>query len=59
MGNAEFETGDIEIAGLNFPGATLEIPKLFTLGPNLKLFGAVDADITLSGHLESKVQITS
>ena len=60
IGKAKFETGDIEIAGLeNFPGATFGIPKLLTVGPNFKLFGAVDAEVTLSGHLESKVQIAS
>ncbi|KAL8916580.1 MAG: hypothetical protein Q9172_006245 [Xanthocarpia lactea] len=60
VGKAIFETGDIEIAGLeNFPGATFGIPKLLTVGPNFKLFGSVDAEVTLSGHLESKVQIAS
>ncbi|KAL8730716.1 MAG: hypothetical protein Q9166_003908 [cf. Caloplaca sp. 2 TL-2023] len=58
VGKAKFETGDIEIAGLeNFPGATFGIPKLLTVGPNFKLFGAVDAEVTLSGHLESRIQI--
>ncbi|KAI4285352.1 MAG: hypothetical protein L6R38_000708 [Xanthoria sp. 2 TBL-2021] len=60
VGKAVFETGDIEIAGLeNFPGATFGIPKLLTVGPNFKLIGAVDAEVTLSGHLESKVQIAA
>ena len=60
VGRAKFGTGDIEIGGLeNFPGATFGIPKLLTVGPNFKLFGAVDAEVTLSGHLESKVQIAS
>ncbi|KAL8694715.1 MAG: hypothetical protein Q9224_003515, partial [Gallowayella concinna] len=60
VGKAKFETGDIEIAGLeNFPGATFGIPKLLTVGPNFKLFGAVDAEVTLSGHLESRVQIAA
>ncbi|KAL8701240.1 MAG: hypothetical protein Q9201_005019 [Fulgogasparrea decipioides] len=60
VGKAKFGTGDIEIAGLeNFPGATFGIPKLLTVGPNFKLVGAVDAEVTLSGHLESKVQIAS
>ncbi|KAI4122687.1 MAG: hypothetical protein LQ338_005669 [Usnochroma carphineum] len=60
VGKAKFGTGDIEIAGLeNFPGATFGIPKLLTVGPNFKLIGAVDAEVTMSGHLESKVQIAS
>lgn len=60
VGKAVFQTGDIEIAGLqNFPGATFGIPKLLTVGPNFRLYGAVDAEVTLAGHLESKVKIAS
>ncbi|KAL8756549.1 MAG: hypothetical protein Q9184_004463 [Pyrenodesmia sp. 2 TL-2023] len=60
VGKAKFSTGDIEILGLeNFPGATFGIPKLLIIGPNFKLIGAVDTEVTLSGHLESQVQITS
>ncbi|KAI9766214.1 MAG: hypothetical protein M1839_005004 [Geoglossum umbratile] len=60
FGKAIFQTGDIELLGLqNFPGATFSIPKLLTVGPNFRLFGAVDAEVTLSAHLESKVQIAS
>ncbi|KAL9030617.1 MAG: hypothetical protein Q9196_001284 [Gyalolechia fulgens] len=60
VGKAKFSTGDIELFGLeNFPGATFGIPKLLTVGPNFKLIGAVDAEVTLSGHLESQVRIAS
>ena len=60
VGKAVFQTGDIEIAGLqNFPGATFGISKLLTVGPNFRLYGAVDAEVTLAGHLESKVKIAS
>lgn len=60
VGRAKFETGDIELLGLeNFPGATFGIPKLITVGPNFKLYGAVDAEVTLSGHIESRVQIAT
>ena len=58
VGRAKFETGDKELLGLqNFPGATFGIPKLLTVGPNFKLYGAVEASVTLAGHLESKVEI--
>ena len=58
VGRAKFETGDKELLGLqNFPGATFGIPKLLTVGPNFKLFGAVEASVTLAGHLESRVDI--
>lgn len=60
VAKARFGTGDIEILGLeNFPGATFSIPKLITVGPNFKLFGSVDAEVILSGKLESKVHIAS
>ncbi|KAF8252102.1 glycosyl hydrolases family 18 protein-like protein [Wilcoxina mikolae CBS 423.85] len=59
-GKAIFKTGDFEIAGLqNFPGATFSIPKLLTVGPNFKLFAAAEAEVTLSGHIESRVDIAS
>ena len=58
VGRAKFETGDKELLGLqNFPGATFGVPKLLTVGPNFKLYGAVEAEVTLAGHLESKVDI--
>lgn len=58
VGRAVFETGDKELLGLqNFPGATFGIPKLLTVGPNFKLFGAIEASVTLAGHLESRVDI--
>lgn len=58
LGKAVFTTGDIDIVGLqNFPGATFSIPKLLTIGPNFRLVGSVDAEVTLAGHVESKVQI--
>ena len=58
VGRAKFETGDKELLGLqNFPGATFGIPKLLPVGPNFKLFGAVEASVTLAGHLESRVDI--
>ena len=58
VGRAKFETGDKELLGLqNFPSATFRIPKLLTVRPNFKLFGAVEASVTLTGHLESRVDI--
>ena len=58
VGRAMFETGDKELLGLqNFPGATFGIPKLLTIGPNFKLYGAVEASVTLAGRLESRVDI--
>jgi len=59
-GKAVYKTGDKELVGLqNFPGATFSIPKLLTVGPNFKLYASAEADVTLKGHLESRVDIAS
>ncbi len=58
VGRAKLETGDKELLGLqNFPGATFGLPKLLTLGPNFKLFGAVEASVALASLLESRIDI--
>lgn len=56
---AHFGTGDITLIDIPFPGASFKIPKLITVGPTLKIVGAVDGEVTLSGKLESKVSIAS
>jgi len=59
-GRAVFSSDDIELFGLqDFPGATFSIPKLVTIGPNFKVSVAVEAEVTLAGHLESRVDIAS
>ena len=60
VGRAKFDTHDVELLGLEkFPGATFGIPKLLTVGLKFKLYGAVDASVTLSGHLEFRIQIAT
>ncbi|KAF8457846.1 glycosyl hydrolases family 18-domain-containing protein [Kalaharituber pfeilii] len=60
MGRAVYESGDKELIGLqDFPGATFSIPKILTVGPNFKLHVALDADVTVAGHMESRVDIAS
>lgn len=59
-GKAVYMTGDKELFGLqNFPGATFSIPKLLTVGPNFKLYASAEADVTLKGHLEARVDIAN
>jgi chitinase len=59
LGRAAFSR-EVELLNLaNFPGATFSIPKLVTIGPNFRLMGQVDADITLAGHVESRANIAS
>jgi chitinase len=58
--SATFKTDDIELYGLDqFPGATFTVPGILTVGPNFRLFGAVDASVEIAGHLQADVAIGS
>ena len=57
IATASFSTGDIELFGLENFGATFSVPGILTVGPNFRIFGAVDGQVTLAGHLESQVNI--
>lgn len=60
LGEAKFETQDWKLGGLdNFPGATLRVPGIATIGPNFILYASADASLVLSGHLESKVTLAT
>ncbi|KAI9876312.1 MAG: hypothetical protein M1830_006786 [Pleopsidium flavum] len=54
---ASFQTGDLELFGLENFGATFSVPGILTVGPNFRVFGSVDGAVTLAGHLESQVNI--
>lgn len=56
---ASFSTGDIELFGLENFGATFSVPGILTVGPNFRIFGSVNGDITLAGHIESQVNLAS
>jgi chitinase len=59
LGRVHFNK-DFEFVNLgNFPGATFGIPKLVTVGPNFRLQGSVETEISLAGHLESRARIAS
>lgn len=57
LATASFSTGDIELFGLENFGATFSVPGILTVGPNFRIFGAVDGAVALAGHLESQVYI--
>jgi chitinase len=60
LGKVSFSKKDLELINLgSFPGATFGIPKLVTVGPNFRLLGGVEAEISLAGHIESRAQIAS
>lgn len=42
-----------------FPGATLQIPGIATIGPQLALRGRIEAGVTLSASLEAQVDVVS
>lgn len=57
-GKASFESPDWKLAGLdNFPGATFRVPGLVTIGPNFALYASVDAEMTLAGQFEARVNL--
>lgn len=59
LATAQFSTGDIELFGLDNFGATFRVPGIVTIGPNLRLFGSLDGEVSLSGQLVSQVKIAS
>lgn len=57
--SASFSTGDILILSADKFGVTFSVPGILTVGPNLKLYGSVDASFSLGAHLESNVNLVS
>ena len=54
---AQYDTGDIELFGLDDFGATFGIPGIVTVGPNFQLFGSVNVDLELSGKFQAQVNL--
>lgn len=52
---ASYATGDIELLGLESFGATFSIPGILTVGPNFRIFGNVNMDVSMSGKLQAEV----
>ncbi|CCD44019.1 hypothetical protein BofuT4_P062290.1 [Botrytis cinerea T4] len=55
--SAQYDTGDVELFGLENFGATFAIPGIVTVGPNFKLYGSVNFDLSLSGQFEAHVAL--
>ncbi|KAM3148412.1 hypothetical protein ABEW05_011367 [Botrytis cinerea] len=55
--SAQYDTGDVELFGLENFGATFAIPEIVTVGPNFKLYGSVNFDLSLSGQFEAHVAL--
>lgn len=55
--SAKYDTKDVELFGLQNFGATFSIPGIVTVGPNFKIYGSVNFDLSLSGKFEAHVTI--
>jgi chitinase len=43
--------------GMENFGANFRVPGIVTVGPNFRIFGALEGQVSLSGHLEAQVKI--
>ena len=57
--NFFYDTKEIQLLDLPFPGAGLRIPGIATIGPALLLRGRVEASLTISAELEARVDVAS
>jgi chitinase len=57
LAGAQFTTGDVELFGLENFGATFRVPGILTAGPNLRLFGSLDGEVSLAGNIRSQVRL--
>ncbi|KAI0543166.1 carbohydrate-binding module family 18 [Xylaria digitata] len=56
---ASYDTGDRELFGPQNFNALFSVPGIITVGPNFKLLGSVNMDVSISGHIEAAVKIAS
>ncbi|KAF2261303.1 hypothetical protein CC78DRAFT_535764 [Lojkania enalia] len=55
-----WESGDITLLGLSsFPGLTLSIPGIMTLGPDFKLNAALEAQVVIAAHVDANIELAS
>lgn len=55
----EFDTKPFNLANVPLPGAGFRVPGVMTIGPQFNLDARVKAGISISGHVEAKVEIAS
>ncbi|KAI0818343.1 carbohydrate-binding module family 18 [Xylaria sp. FL0064] len=56
---AGFNTGETELFGLQNFNALFSVPGIITVGPNFRLFGYVEMEASISGHIEAAVTMAS
>ena len=55
-----YSSGDVQMIGLDsFPGATFRVPGIVTVGPNLAIYGRVDATLTVAGNIQASAELGS
>lgn len=57
LAQASYDTGDIELFGLQNFNALFSVYGIVTVGPNFKLLGSVNMDVSLSGSFEAAVTL--
>ena len=58
-GRAFFESGDFLLADIPIPAASFRVPKILTVGPTFKLYASADADLSLGGKLQAKMNVAA
>ncbi|OBT47403.1 hypothetical protein VE00_02156 [Pseudogymnoascus sp. WSF 3629] len=53
-----YHKGDV-IVNIPFPGASFKIPGIATIGPQLTVEGSIDASLTLSGKVETRLEFAN
>jgi chitinase len=54
-----YDTGEKPIIEIPFPGATLRIPGIATIGPALAVKGRIEAELALAAELEARLDVVS
>lgn len=59
LAQASYDTGDIELFGLQNFNALFSVYGIVTVRPNFKLLGSVNMDVSLSGSFEAAVTLAN
>ena len=57
--NAHYDSGEIELLKLPFPGTGFRIPGIVTVGPALALKGRLEASASISATMEARLDVAS
>ncbi|KAB2569030.1 Chitotriosidase-1 [Lasiodiplodia theobromae] len=57
LATATFRSGGFEFLSADKFGAAFTVPGILTIGPNFKLLGSVDGEVSVSGNLQAQVKL--